>query len=40
VAGIPFFQNGMLGTLFFSALLFGGFEMLKKRLPEIGLHTA
>lgn len=40
VAGIPFFQNGMLGTLFFSALLFGGFEILKKRLPEIVPHTA
>ncbi len=30
-AGIPFFQNTLLGNLFFSALLFGGYALLRKR---------
>ncbi len=34
-AGLPFLQNGILGTLFFSALLFGGYELLKQRLPAL-----
>ena len=29
-AGIPFFQNTLLGNLFFSALLFGGYALLGK----------
>jgi hypothetical protein len=35
VAGLPFLQNGVLGTLFYSAVLFGGYELLKKRLPAL-----
>ena len=31
VAGLPFFQNTLLGNLFFSAVLFGGFGLLQKR---------
>ena len=38
-AGIPFFQNGLLGTLFYSALLFGGYELAKQQLPGIKQHT-
>ncbi|MGB5396186.1 MAG: DUF6580 family putative transport protein [Gammaproteobacteria bacterium] len=30
-AGIPFFQNTLLGNLFFSALLFGGYALLRRR---------
>jgi hypothetical protein len=38
-AGLPFLQNGMLGTLFYSALLFGSFELLKQRLPVLSQHA-
>ncbi|HWR95517.1 MAG TPA: DUF6580 family putative transport protein, partial [Arenimonas sp.] len=34
-AGIPFLQNGVLGTLFYSALLFGTYELLKQRVPAL-----
>lgn len=30
VAGIPFFQNTLLGNLFFAVVLFGGFALLQK----------
>ena len=40
VAGIPFFQWTVLGTLFYSALLFGGFELLRWRLPALRAQTA
>jgi len=40
VAGVPFFQWTVLGTLFYSALLFGGFEMLRKRVPALHAQTA
>ncbi len=33
VAGLPFLQNGILSTLFYSAVLFGGYDLLKRRLP-------
>ena len=39
-AGIPFFQWTVLGTLFYSALLFGGFELLRWRLPALRAQTA
>jgi len=32
VAGIPFFKGTLLGTLFWSAALFGGFELMRRRL--------
>ena len=40
VAGIPFFQYTLLGTLFYSALLFGSFSLLRRRIPALGLQTA
>ena len=39
VAGIPFFQWTVLGTLFYAALLFGGFELLRKRVPALRAQT-
>ena len=38
-AGIPFFQWTVLGTLFYSALLFGGFALLRRRLPALHAQT-
>ena len=35
VAAIPFFQNTLAGDLFFSALLFGGFALLERRVPML-----
>ena len=35
LAGLPFLQNGLLGTLFYSALLFGSYELLKQRAPAL-----
>lgn len=40
VAGLPFFQWTVLGTLFYSALLFGGFALLRRRLPILAAQTA
>jgi len=40
VAGIPFFQWTVAGTLFYSALLFGGFELLRNRHPALRTQTA
>lgn len=40
VAGIPFFQWTVLGTLFYAALLFGGFELLRRRVPALRAQTA
>lgn len=34
-AAIPFFKNTLLGTLFWSALLFGGFELLRRQYPAL-----
>jgi hypothetical protein len=39
LAGIPFFQWTVLGTLFYAALLFGGFELLRRRLPALRAQT-
>lgn len=35
VAGIPFFRNTVLGTVAYAALLFGGFALLRARLPAL-----
>ena len=35
VLAIPFFQNALLGDLVFTALLFGGFELLRRKLPAL-----
>lgn len=40
VAGIPFLQNTVLGTLFYSGLLFGGFAYLRRQHPALRLQTA
>ena len=40
VAGIPFFQWTVLGTLFYAAILFGGFALLRHRLPVLAQQTA
>jgi hypothetical protein len=39
VAGIPFFQWTVLGTLFYSAMLFGGFALLRRQLPSLRMQT-
>ena len=39
VAGVPFFQWTVLGTLAYAALLFGGFELLRKRVPALQAQT-
>jgi hypothetical protein len=39
-AGLPFLQNGLLGTLFYSAMLFGGYALIKSRLPNAGQQHA
>ena len=39
VAGIPFFQWTVLGTLFYSALLFGGFALLRHKVPALRAQT-
>lgn len=31
-AGIPFFQNSLLGNLFFTGIMFGGFSLLQSRM--------
>ena len=40
VAGLPFFQWTLLGTLFYSAILFGGFALLRARIPQLRAQTA
>jgi hypothetical protein len=39
IAGIPFLQWSVLGTLFYAAMLFGGFAMLRHRLPALRAQT-
>ncbi len=38
-AAIPFFQWTVLGTLFYGALLFGGFELLRRQVPALRAQT-
>jgi hypothetical protein len=40
VAAIPFLVNGFAGTLVWSALLFGGFEWLQRRVPALRMIAA
>lgn len=40
VAGLPFFQWTVLGTLFYAAILFGGFALLRARIPQLRAQTA
>jgi Family of unknown function (DUF6580) len=39
IAGIPFFKWTLLGTLFYAALLFGGFALLRQRMPALRTQT-
>lgn len=39
VAGIPFFQWTVLGTLAYAALLFGGFALLRRQVPALRAQT-
>jgi len=39
LAGIPFFQWTVLGTLFYAALLFGGFALLRRQVPALRAQT-
>jgi formate-dependent nitrite reductase membrane component NrfD len=34
-AGIPFLRNQILGDLFFSSVLFGGFALLQRRFEVL-----
>jgi hypothetical protein len=41
IAAIPFFQNTLAGDLFYAALLFGGFAVAERMIPQIrGAGTA
>jgi hypothetical protein len=40
IAGLPFFQWTVLGTLFYSAILFGGFALMRSRIPQLRAQTA
>jgi len=40
VAALPFLKSWMAGTLVWSGLLFGGFEIMRRRWPAIGLASA
>lgn len=40
VAAIPFFQNTLVGDLFFAALLFGGFALAERLLPALRQQRA
>lgn len=40
VAGIPFFQWTVLGTLFYAAILFGGFALMRRTMPALRVATA
>jgi len=35
VAAIPFFQNSLLGNLVFTAVIFGGYELLKNNVTSL-----
>ncbi|WP_298646560.1 DUF6580 family putative transport protein [uncultured Proteiniphilum sp.] len=39
-AGIPFFKNTVMGDLFYTALLFGAFELSALRFPVLKLKPA
>lgn len=39
VAAIPFFDNQIYGDLFFSGVLFGGYEYMRKVLPQWTFNT-
>ena len=38
--GFPFMKNFLIGTLVYSGILFGGFELVKQRFPVLKLQLA
>jgi hypothetical protein len=40
VAAIPFFRNTLVGDLFYSGVLFGGFALLERKVPALRLRAA
>ncbi len=38
LAGLPFLHWTVLGTVFYSGLLFGGYELLQRRVPGLRAH--
>ncbi len=40
VAAIPFFQNWLVATLVYAALLFGGFALAEKKLPALAVANS
>ncbi|NOQ90750.1 MAG: hypothetical protein GQ549_07370, partial [Gammaproteobacteria bacterium] len=34
-AGIPFFQNSLLGNMVYAAVIFGGFHLLQKNIAVL-----
>lgn len=39
IAAVPFFQWTVLSTLLYAALLFGGFALLRRRMPVLRAQT-
>jgi hypothetical protein len=39
VAALPFFQNTVVGDLFYTAALFGGFEFLRRAIPALSMQN-
>lgn len=39
VAGIPFFGGTLAGNIFYSIVLFGGFELSKRKFPVLELNN-
>ena len=35
VAGIPFLQNSLMGNLVYTAVIFGGYHLLKNNIPVL-----
>ena len=40
VAGIPFFWNTLAGDLFYVAVMFGSYELIKQRYPALAFNKA
>lgn len=40
VAALPFLKNAIVGTMVWSAVLFGGFELLRRRWPMLSAAAA
>lgn len=40
IAAIPFLKNAIIGTLVWSAMLFGGFELMRRRWPTLSTAAA